>query len=229
MLAIKPSERDGLIFKAAAALPRLLSALAARERDRDEAVRVARVHELAAGIPDDVEDQIDDALRRLLSPTTEGDIHAVVGRAMVAARKCVTSVGQERDRLRAELTELRVFNLQNFAAHGAELAARERRIAELEGEVARLLKGTHIDLAELERNQTDECWECKVGDVRRSELPYGADLPMRNAVKEAFKALVGRYPRAVFSGWGGRWSDEQLGVLYEFDRARAALAAEGPK
>lgn len=45
-------------------------------------------------------------------------------------------------------------------------------------------------------------WTCKIGEVG-IELPEGADLPMREAVKAAYQKLVGRDPDFIFSGWGG--------------------------
>lgn len=91
-----------------------------------------------------------------------------------------------------------------------ELIRRAERAEELEAKMGR---DSDIPLEELERNQTDECWTCKIGDVRRSDLPDGSDLPMRNAVWNAFYSLTGRKPRAIFSGWGKRWRETELAVI----------------
>lgn len=47
-------------------------------------------------------------------------------------------------------------------------------------------------------------WKCSVIDrnLDRDVLPEGADLPMRHVVGEAFKAMLGRHPEAISSGWG---------------------------
>lgn len=47
-----------------------------------------------------------------------------------------------------------------------------------------------------------EYWTCTIGPVRRSEIPKGADSPMRAAVERAFKEITGRYPERLSSGWG---------------------------
>ena len=53
-------------------------------------------------------------------------------------------------------------------------------------------------------------WACKVLWGLDSELPGGADGPMRVAVKEAFRTLTGRWPDMVFSGWGGQLTEAEL-------------------
>src|SRR5689334_1477126 len=47
-----------------------------------------------------------------------------------------------------------------------------------------------------------EFWCCDVGPIERDRLPDGADLPMRNAVAEAFHRLTGEWPSKISSGWG---------------------------
>lgn len=44
-------------------------------------------------------------------------------------------------------------------------------------------------------------WSCKVGEADRAKLPHGADLPMRQAVAEAFHEITGEWPEFIFSGW----------------------------
>lgn len=45
-------------------------------------------------------------------------------------------------------------------------------------------------------------WSCKIGPVEAGRLPFGADLPMRQAVQRAFKELTGEDALVTSSGWG---------------------------
>jgi hypothetical protein len=47
-------------------------------------------------------------------------------------------------------------------------------------------------------------WECKIGFAEDVDLPQGADLPLREAVAEAFVRLFKKQPDFCFSGWGGK-------------------------
>lgn len=49
----------------------------------------------------------------------------------------------------------------------------------------------------------DTIWVCKIGNLGNIKLPSGADFPMRQAVREAFYKLTGKWPDFTFSGWGG--------------------------
>lgn len=49
-------------------------------------------------------------------------------------------------------------------------------------------------------------WSCKIGPVDRSELPPGADLPLRKAVEKGCLDLLGNTPVTIFSGWGGTFT-----------------------
>ena len=70
-----------------------------------------------------------------------------------------------------------------------------------------------------------EYWMCIIGDTTRGELPHGADLPMRNAVEDAFKTTVGYEPEICWSGWGNTkekvdminyvWSMSEDNPLYD--------------
>lgn len=62
-----------------------------------------------------------------------------------------------------------------------------------------------------------ECWHCIVGATTRSKLPHGADLPMRQAVAEAFHKLTGEWPEAIFSGWGQEFSEVQQAIIDKKD------------
>lgn len=58
-----------------------------------------------------------------------------------------------------------------------------------------------------------ECWHCIIGETTRSKLPRGADLPMREAVAEAYHKLTGEWPDAIFSGWGQEFSETQKAII----------------
>ncbi len=58
----------------------------------------------------------------------------------------------------------------------------------------------------------DSCWTCKIGPSF-IDLPDGADLPMRQAVQEAYFKLTGQYPKFNFTGWGGRLDDIEQQVV----------------
>lgn len=45
-------------------------------------------------------------------------------------------------------------------------------------------------------------WICVIGPVAKEELPEGADFPMREVVRDAFEALIGRTDESCWSGWG---------------------------
>lgn len=52
-------------------------------------------------------------------------------------------------------------------------------------------------------------WSCKIGEVYPGLLPDGADMPMRQAVANAYKALTGQEPEFIFSGWGAELTQEE--------------------
>lgn len=54
-------------------------------------------------------------------------------------------------------------------------------------------------------------WTCKIGTA--SELPPGADMPMRDAVARAYRELTGRDPEFIFSGWGASLSESERAVV----------------
>lgn len=63
-------------------------------------------------------------------------------------------------------------------------------------------------------------WECKIGEADRDSLPHGADLPMRNAVRAAYQKITGEEPEFIFSGWAGRLTPIQRGIV-EGERKRS--------
>lgn len=60
-------------------------------------------------------------------------------------------------------------------------------------------------------------WTCHIGVEAPCPLPLSADFPMRERVMEAFLDVTGVPAVAVFSGWGG-----------DFTEAQKDLIAEGP-
>ncbi len=60
-------------------------------------------------------------------------------------------------------------------------------------------------------------WECKVVLPDDAELPDGADLPMRKAVRGAVEQMIGRLPSHIFSGWGGKLTELERKVIGDFD------------
>lgn len=65
-------------------------------------------------------------------------------------------------------------------------------------------------------------WDCKIGGVDRSKLPDGADLPMRNAIRQAYKELTGEEPQFIFSGWGGKLTKIEREIVSEKPPANQA-------
>jgi hypothetical protein len=50
--------------------------------------------------------------------------------------------------------------------------------------------------------EKDEYWNCVIGPTKRSELPHGADFPLRWVVREKFEEMLGRDAEICSSGWG---------------------------
>lgn len=61
-------------------------------------------------------------------------------------------------------------------------------------------------------------WECKIGECEESALLrdgkyYGADLPMREAIREAYLRITGQEPKFIFSGWGAELTQAERDAL----------------
>ena len=56
-------------------------------------------------------------------------------------------------------------------------------------------------------------WTCKIGEVEEDKLPYGSDLPMREAIQEAYHKLTGEECKFIFSGWGGQLTHGERSFL----------------
>lgn len=59
-------------------------------------------------------------------------------------------------------------------------------------------------------------WECKIGECDSKQLPNGSDLPMRQAVREAYRKLTGQEPEFIFSGWGAELTESERDVAYDW-------------
>lgn len=54
----------------------------------------------------------------------------------------------------------------------------------------------------MDKEEKDEYWNCVIGPAKRSELPSGADFPLRWGVREKFEEIIGRDAAICSSGWG---------------------------
>lgn len=63
-------------------------------------------------------------------------------------------------------------------------------------------------------------WTCKIGEFG-GELPPASDGPMRDAVFAAYKKLTGQDANYCFSGWGGRLSVGERGVVEGGNRGQS--------
>jgi hypothetical protein len=55
-------------------------------------------------------------------------------------------------------------------------------------------------------------WFCKIGIRGDVPLPDGADFPMRQAIREAFRQVTGLEADLVFSGWGGEYTEAEAEI-----------------
>lgn len=60
-------------------------------------------------------------------------------------------------------------------------------------------------------------WECKLILPDDTDLPDGADFPMREAVSGAVEEMTGRLPQHLFSGWGGKLTKVEKKVIGAFE------------
>lgn len=65
-------------------------------------------------------------------------------------------------------------------------------------------------------------WDCKIGIVGDCNLPDGADLPMRQAIKEAFYNITGIDCDFCLSGWGGLLTHTEKGVVRQLTKGQHA-------
>lgn len=69
-------------------------------------------------------------------------------------------------------------------------------------------------------------WFCKVGGMV-SSLPNGADLPMRQAIRRAFREITGSDDEFCFSGWGATLTEGQRAVVENRAQLPAPLSSSG--
>jgi hypothetical protein len=68
-------------------------------------------------------------------------------------------------------------------------------------------------------NDLESVWFCKIGGPT-GELPHGCDLPMRLAIRKAYREITGRDDEFLFSGWGGSLTKGERDVV---ERHKSAL------
>jgi hypothetical protein len=82
-----------------------------------------------------------------------------------------------------------------------------------------------------EAHRPGSIWGCKIGVIGARPLPMGCDAPMRNAVRAAFRDVVGEDAEFTFSGWSETLTEPEMAVVenrlpdpahYAAERLRAA-------
>jgi hypothetical protein len=54
-------------------------------------------------------------------------------------------------------------------------------------------------------------WQCKIGEIE--QVLGGSDLPMREAVCEAYRRITDAEPLFLFSGWGAELTEPERAVV----------------
>ncbi len=60
-----------------------------------------------------------------------------------------------------------------------------------------------------------QVWSCKIGIKGDCDLPGGCDLPMRQAIKQAFFEITGIDADFCFSGWNSNLDPVEAEVVEE--------------
>ena len=68
------------------------------------------------------------------------------------------------------------------------------------------------DKTKLEGDVMEKIWKCKIGGIADELLP-GSDLPMRQAVQDAFIRITGSRPSYCFSGWDANLTESERAVV----------------
>jgi hypothetical protein len=50
--------------------------------------------------------------------------------------------------------------------------------------------------------ERQEYWQCTIGPIKRGDLGWGADFPLRQSVKEKFEEVFNTAEYECASGWG---------------------------
>lgn len=61
----------------------------------------------------------------------------------------------------------------------------------------------------------ENIWQCKIGGLT-GEIPDGGDLPMRQAIKQAYYDLTGKEAEFCFSGWSAELTDSERSVVTNY-------------
>jgi hypothetical protein len=59
---------------------------------------------------------------------------------------------------------------------------------------------------------SENIWKCKIGGAVDA-LPLGADFPMRQAIRAAYREITGKEPDFLFSGWGAQLTEDERTVV----------------
>ena len=78
----------------------------------------------------------------------------------------------------------------------------------------------------MDKEEKDEYWFCEIGPVKRSEMQFGADGPLRQRVKNEFEFMFGRDAATCSSGWG---LDEEIRNVISSVRNLNILDPSGEK
>ena len=162
------------------------------------------------------------------------DMHADRARLMkqiAELRELLMASGGEVGRLRCAFSEqeLKIANLTDIANRRPLMSSDE---AALRAEIERLRAALGENTAARAGAPTPagkRVWACKAVWGIESELPAGADQPMREAVKDAFFKLTGRWPDTLFSGWGGQLTDAELRCVKESEGRQAQYSTEASR
>lgn len=73
-------------------------------------------------------------------------------------------------------------------------------------------------------------WSCRIGEINRQTLPGGADFPMREAVRKAYREITGKEPEFVFSGWGGTLTESERALVDQktTEKKEGRFVIQGP-
>ena len=58
-----------------------------------------------------------------------------------------------------------------------------------------------------------QVWACKIGVEGDVSIPYGGDLPMRQAIQKAFFELTGVHAKFIFSGWNAQLTEGEKNAV----------------
>ena len=71
----------------------------------------------------------------------------------------------------------------------------------------------------MSKSNEQRYWICIIGSVEEIKLGFGADAPLRNAVKKAYVKMIGDEDNICWSGWGsGQEKVDTLNVIWSMDK-----------